>query len=93
MKTYRIFFAKRGALIFVSHLDFSHAIVRAMKRAGLPLKYSEGFSPHPKIVFGLPLSVGMTGENEILDVTLDSDDISFEELKTRLEGALTRISR
>ena len=89
MKTYRITFAKRGALIFVSHLDFSHSVVRALKRAELPLKYSEGFSPHPKLVFGLPLSVGMTGENELLDVTLVSDDISNDEFKRRFSQSLT----
>ena len=90
MKTYRITFSKKDALIFVSHLDFSHSIVRALKRAELPIKYSEGFSPHPKIVFGLPLSVGMSGENELLDVTLKSDDISNQQFKQRFSAALPR---
>lgn len=89
MRTYRVTFAKRGALIFVSHLDFSHSVVRALKRAHLPIKYSEGFSPHPKLVFGLPLSVGMTGENELLDVTLVTDDISDDEFKARFAAAMT----
>ncbi len=89
MRTYRFTFAKRGALIFVSHLDFSHSVVRALKRAHLPIKYSEGFSPHPKLVFGLPLSVGMTGENELLDVTLVSDDVSNEDFKARFAAAMT----
>lgn len=90
MKTYRIEFAKHGALIFVAHLDFSHNMVRALKRACLPVKYSEGFSPHPKIVFGLPLSVGMSGENEIFDITLDCDSLSCDDVKTRLTAALTK---
>lgn len=89
MVTYRIRFAKRGPLIFVSHLDFAHSFTRALKRADIHLKYSEGFNPHPKLVFALPLSVGMVGENEYCDITI-VDDLSAEEVKTRLENALTR---
>ena len=88
MSTHRIKFAKRGSLIFVSHLDFAHSFTRALKRAGLPVKYSEGFSPHPKQVFALPLSVGMVGENELCDITL-TEDFTHEEVKARLEKALT----
>lgn len=91
MKTYRVLFSKKNELIFVSHLDFAHCIIRALKRANLPLKYSEGFSPHPKIVFALPLSVGTTGENEIVDVTLDCDNISNEEFRERLSKSLETI--
>lgn len=88
MSTHRITFAKRGSLIFVSHLDFAHSFTRALKRAELPLKYSEGFNPHPKQVFALPLSVGMVGENELCDITL-TEDFSHEEVKSRLEKAFT----
>ncbi len=88
MSTHRIKFAKRGSLIFVSHLDFAHSFTRALKRAELPIKYSEGFSPHPKQVFALPLSVGMVGENELCDITL-TEDFTHDEVKKRLEGALT----
>lgn len=88
MSTHRIRFAKRGNLIFVSHLDFAHSFTRALKRAELPVKYSEGFSPHPKQVFALPLSVGMVGENELCDITL-AEDFTHEEIKTRLQNAFT----
>ena len=91
MKTYRVLFSKKDELIFVSHLDFAHSLLRALKRARLPLKYSEGFSPHPKIVFALPLSVGMTGENEIVDVTLDCDNISNEDFLSRFSKSLDGI--
>lgn len=89
MSSHRIKFAKRGSLIFVSHLDFAHSFTRALKRAELPLKYSEGFNPHPKQVFALPLSVGMVGENELCDITL-VEDFSHEEVMARLSKALTR---
>ena len=88
MSTHRIKFAKRGSLIFVSHLDFAHSFTRALKRAELPLKYSEGFNPHPKQVFALPLSVGMVGENELCDITL-TEEFTHEEVKARLEKAFT----
>lgn len=88
MSTHRIKFAKRSSLIFVSHLDFAHSFTRALKRAELPIKYSEGFSPHPKQVFALPLSVGMVGENELCDITL-TEDFTHEEVKSRLSKALT----
>ena len=88
MSTHRIKFAKRGSLIFVSHLDFAHSFTRALKRAELPIKYSEGFSPHPKQVFALPLSVGMVGENELCDITL-TEEFTHDEVKAKLEGAFT----
>lgn len=80
MKNFRIVFEKSGPLIFVSHLDFSHFFARCIKRARMPLKYSEGFSPHPKIVFGLPLSVGMTGKNELVDITLTDDSLTSKQV-------------
>lgn len=87
MSNYRITFAKRGALSFISHLDFNHSFIRILKRAGLPLRYSEGFNPRPKIVFGLPLSVGMEGENEIVDIGL-TDELSCEEVKEKLAKSI-----
>ena len=88
MSDYRITFSKTGSLAFISHLDFNHSFIRALKRAGLPLKYSEGFNPRPKISFGLPLSVGMEGTNELVDVSL-TEDIPCEKVKSALEKAIT----
>ena len=81
MTDFRITFSKTGPLVFISHLDLAHTFVRAFNRASLPLRYSEGFNPHPKLVFALPLSVGMAGENEMCDVGLkvDMDKDEFEE--------------
>lgn len=66
----RVCFSKTGHLRFISHLDFIRAFERAARRAGLPLAYSEGFSPAPRIAYGWPLPVGMTGLSEYLDVEL-----------------------
>ncbi len=87
MTDFRITFSKTGPLVFISHLDLAHTFVRAMNRALIPLRYSEGFNPHPKLAFALPLSVGMAGENEMCDVGLKSD-MSCEELMEKLVSAM-----
>ena len=88
MTDFRIIFSKKGSLAFISHLDLTHTFIRALKRAGIPLKYSEGFNPRPKMAFGLPLTVGTEGENEILDLSL-SRDLSCEDLKEKLQSCLS----
>lgn len=70
-ETLRIRFAKRGRLKFISHLDLCRTIQSAMFRAGLPLWYTEGFNPHPRITVALPLSVGCESECELLDVRVN----------------------
>ncbi len=91
MTDFRIIFSKKGSLAFISHLDLTHTFIRAMKRAGIPLKYSEGYNPRPKMAFGLPLSVGMEGENEILDVSLSKDtdcEVLLQMLRESLPGEI-----
>lgn len=70
--TLRFRFQKCGALAYISHLDVLRTFTRALLRAGLPLYYSEGFSPHPKLAFAAPLAVGQMSECEYLDVRLAS---------------------
>ena len=88
MNTKRVLFSKGGELIFISHLDLTHTFVRALGRAEMPLEYSSGFNPHPKLVFALPLSVGMEGKNELCDITLKNDSITDEEFFTALTAEL-----
>ncbi len=78
MPNFRVIFSKDSSLIYISHLDLNHAFIRALNRANVELKYSEGFNPHPKLVFALPLSVGMAGEREILDVGVADEGITAE---------------
>ena len=66
----RIVFRKDPAVKYISHLDLLRAWERAIRRAELPLAYSLGFNPHPKITIAMPLPVGCTGENEVLDIIL-----------------------
>ena len=70
METKRIWFSKTGMLKYISHLDFSRYMSRLLKMTGLPLWYTEGFNPHLYTVFTLPLSLGMTGVRESLDVRM-----------------------
>ncbi len=66
----RICFEKRGSLAYVSHLDLLRTFNKVLLRAGLPLYYTEGFSPKPKLIFATPLSVGQESLTEYLDVRL-----------------------
>ena len=63
---------KRGKEIkFISHLDLIRLWQRALHRARLPLAYSKGFSPHPRISLAMPLAIGVTSEAELADIYLD----------------------
>ncbi len=64
----RLAYSKTGMTRYLSHLELVTALVRAMRRADFPLKYSEGFHPSPRISFGPALRVGVAGLREYLDV-------------------------
>lgn len=70
MDKWRLLFSKTGRAIYISHLDLMRTLTRAFMRAGLRLKYSEGFNPHPNISIALPLSVGCESNCEIMDFKL-----------------------
>lgn len=70
MQRLRLRFGRGEELKFLSHLDLMRLWERALRRAGLPLAYSEGFTPHPRIALAAPLSVGVTSEAELMDVFL-----------------------
>ena len=68
----RLRFTKAGKVRFTSHRDVARMWERAVRRAGLPVSYSEGFSPRAKLHFGLALSTGHESIAEYLDVDLDA---------------------
>lgn len=68
MPRIRIRFSRGEELKFISHLDIIRLWVRALRRAQISLEYSSGFSPHPKISLAVPLPLGVTGTNELMDV-------------------------
>ncbi len=83
----RITFSKTGALRYVGHLDLQTLWERAARRAGLPLAYSHGFHPQPKINFASALPLGFSSRAEVLDMRLQSD-VDLGDLPPRLEAAL-----
>lgn len=83
----RLTFAKGEPLKFISHLDLARTWERAFRRAGLPVVYSQGFSPHPRFQIAAALPVGVTGRAEYLDVWL-TECMTPEEVLSRLAPAL-----
>ena len=67
----RVKFAKQGALRYIGHLDLHHVWQRSIRRAGLPLVYSQGFHPQPKIQLASALALGFSSQAEILDIWID----------------------
>ena len=68
--TARVEYAKLGRLRFIGHLDTTRLITRAVRMARLPVRYTQGCSPHLEVSFGPPLAVGCTGESEFFDLKL-----------------------
>lgn len=84
----RVWFRKGERVRFISHLDILRHWERAIRRAGLPLAYSQGFTPHPKIAFAAPLPLGFTAEAEVMDVTL-TERVDLAEFRRRLSEQTT----
>jgi radical SAM-linked protein len=64
---YRLAFRKAGTLIYLSHLDLVRTLTRALRRARVPLRLTQGFSPHPEVAFGPALALGVESRCEYLD--------------------------
>lgn len=83
----RLVFAKKGAIKYIAHLDLALAWERALRRAQIPLVYSQGFNPRPKIQVASGLPLGTTGRAEILDIII-SQPIQPDEALERIRPAL-----
>jgi len=79
----RIIFSKTDNARFISHLDLVRCFQRAFQRANIPIIFTEGFNPKPYMTFAMPLSLGIEGLNEILDIKVKN--MGFDEIKIRLE--------
>src|ERR1022692_2021901 len=80
-------YAKRGRMRFASHRDLARAIERGVRKAGLPVAYSAGFSPHPKISYPGGAPTGSASEAEYLDLSL-TRDFDPADVGRRLDAAL-----
>ena len=83
----RMSFEKTGMAKFISHLDTVRLITRSMKRANVPIWFTEGFNPHAFLTFAMPLSLGFESLCETVDFRL-MEEVDLEELATRLNNAL-----
>ncbi len=81
-----VVFGKSYPARHIGHLDLMRTMQRALRKSGLPVRYSQGFNPHIKMSFASPLSVGIAGEKEIMDVSLAS-----ESGETVFRDALNRV--
>lgn len=69
---------------YISHLDLMRLFMRALRRADLPVKMTEGFSPHPKLSIKRALKLGVESDNEQASIVL-REQVSDEEFKQRLQ--------
>lgn len=86
MSKIRLKFSKSGPSVFLSHLDLMRTFSRAFNRAGIVMRHSEGFNPHPYLSIAHPLPVGSIGEAELLDSEILQD--CTPDLPERLNAAL-----
>ena len=84
----RIRYAKRGPLRFTSHRDFARAFERAVRRAGVPVAYSQGFTPHPKISYASAAPTGVASEAEYLEIGLQAT-MDPADVRAALDSALS----
>lgn len=83
----RLRYSKRGRLRFISHRDFARAFERAVRRSGVPIGFSSGFSPHPKISYANAAPTGSASEAEFLEIGL-TERRDPDEVLRALDGAL-----
>ncbi len=89
LKNVRIWFRKFGTAKYISHLDLNRCVARAFHKAKLPMWYTEGFNPHAFVTFALPLSLGVEGRRESMDIRL-LEDMPKQEIMNRLNEALPK---
>lgn len=87
MPDQRICFSKTGAARYISHLDLMRTFQRAFQRAGIGIRHTQGFNPHPYVSILLPLSVGFSSKCEILEFGL-AEGMSGRKVTARLRAAL-----
>ncbi|SHH35291.1 radical SAM-linked protein [Caloranaerobacter azorensis DSM 13643] len=87
MGTIRVRFSKKDDMKYISHLDLMRLFQRAFRRADIPVKYSQGFNPHPKFSLATALPIGVTSDGEYMDVELEND-IDKDEFINKLNDVL-----
>lgn len=88
MRNVRVFYKKKAALRFVSHLDMNRFMPRIIRKTNIPVWYTEGFNSHIYLNFALPLSLGFESEYEAMDFKVLEDDFSNEMIKAELKEVM-----
>ena len=84
----RVKFSKHGAMKFIGHLDIMRYFQKAIRRAEIPIVFTEGFSPHMVMSFASPLGVGIESEGEYMDIEI-KEPLSTEEAVRRLDAVMS----
>ncbi len=87
-KIMRIKFVKNQDMIYISHLDLQRLLQRAFRRAEIELSFSQGFNPHPKMSYGNALALGVESFGEYVDIEIEDEAITCEELMQRINKQL-----
>ncbi len=87
MPRYALEFTKRGYIKYISHLDMTRLFKRVFKRQGIELRYSNGYNPHPRMVFANPLPLGYESRGEFLEIETVSE-LEAEDIRARLNAGL-----
>lgn len=87
MRCVRIWFDKTGEVKYISHLDLMRCFTRAIRRAKIPLWFTEGFNPRPYMQFALPLSLGMQSVCESVDIRIEGE-ITNAEIEKKLSAVM-----
>ena len=88
MRSVRIWFNKKDTAKYISHLDLTRCMARMFARADVPIWYTEGFNPHPHLVFGLSLPLGVEALREPLDIRLNDDNYPMERVIEQLNSVM-----
>lgn len=84
----RIWFSKTDECKYISHLDLNRVMLRAVRRAQLPIWYTEGFNPHPFVTFPLPISLGISGLRECMDIRILDENFDIKEIPDKMNPYL-----
>ncbi|OJU10132.1 MAG: hypothetical protein BGN88_12190 [Clostridiales bacterium 43-6] len=85
MRNVRLFYQKKGNAKYISHLDMNRFMMRAVKRSGVPVWYTEGFNPHPFITFTMPLSLGFETNYDSIEFKIEGE-MTNEEIAERFRN-------
>ena len=87
MPKYVIRFSKEGYICYTSHLDIMRLFQRAFKKAGIKLRYSQGYNPHPRMGFAQPLSLGYSSDCELIEFETE-EALMPDEIKERMDATM-----